>query len=140
MNRVRLERLVQQLANVPADAFDMRRWTDSGAECGFAGCAVGWATQDPISASEGLHLAMGFLKGLQPVFGDETGWSAVEAFYELDEADAMSLFNPSYYAQGYRPTTAQVAAKIRAFMHNREPHHEHASPGNTGGSPADAGE
>lgn len=50
MNKDRLLTLATHLeTKVPKSAFNMKFWgTDRDSECGFAGCAIGWAIQDNL--------------------------------------------------------------------------------------------
>lgn len=87
--------------------------------CGFAGCAVGWATQDPVLKAEGLRLS-----GMRsPLFDHYDHWHAVREFFDLSTPQADDLFNVSGYNEPHTPQLdphpSVVAAKIREFVAGR---------------------
>ena len=100
--------------------------------CGFAGCAVGHATQDPVLQAEGLTL-----NGRDGYFGPrfdedadrEYDWKAVEVFFGLTYHEAAHLFaltqysaNPEHDGENdswHDPHPHQVAARIREFVASR---------------------
>jgi hypothetical protein len=69
-------------------------------ECGFAGCALGWASIDPEFNKEGLHLD----SDLDPTYilentDDEPnyGYGAGMSFFHLIDLDNDFLFSPRTY-------------------------------------------
>jgi hypothetical protein len=100
--------------------------------CGFAGCAVGHATQDPVLQAEGLTLASPY-RYAGPMCANGNGhaadWAAVEVFFGLTGAEAHHLFmlesysedreRDSEYGEWFDPHPHQVAARIREFVASR---------------------
>lgn len=124
MNRTGKARLLKLAdfleTSVPRKRFSMEEWVahDSNAktpkECGFAGCAMGWATAIPSFRRAGLHLNdYGTL-----YFLEASNWEGVTAFFDFDDGyDAKGLFAESSYLDGnYDPTPKQVAKRIREFV------------------------
>ena len=117
----RLLRLADILENVPPERFGLLTWSRE-TPCGFAGCAVGWATQDPEFQAEGLVMGAVATWGLStpvsvPVFGQTAGWDAVQGFFGIGHGTALTLFDlTSYPEEDGRPTPAQVAARIRGVV------------------------
>ena len=61
MQTERLKLLAEKLRTVPSEKFDLTEWyrpeVKSGEyQCGFAACAVGWATMMPEFREQGLVL------------------------------------------------------------------------------------
>jgi hypothetical protein len=126
----RLAHLAYVLRWVPMDRFNLCDWDISNgnraAKCGFAGCAVGWATQDHLMQTEGLTMHMGF-----PVFmGRDPGWGAVREFFEVDQNQAEFLFSLGAYNVGEydfyagepewtSPPPVVVADRIEEFLAQR---------------------
>ena len=131
MNRQALEALAVALetAPIPADQFDMNRWSDDKLDrdaCGFAGCAIGWGWKLG-KLPDGLELR--FVHGwVMPVWqGDEaaawngSSYQSIADAYGISESDAQRLFDPDEYLDetghldGVRVTTAMVAERIRTL-------------------------
>lgn len=107
MNVKRLQKLADFLRIVPREVFNIRGWLyadinedisshlhnpERASECGFAACAMGWATQIPSFRRAGLLIA-----GRTPVFKDELGFDAAEKFFDIDAYTSRYLFHgPSY--------------------------------------------
>jgi len=115
MNAKRLLTLANVLDSVPDEQFDINLfWEGKPHDCGFVGCALGWATTIPEFAKAGF----GRDEGLgYPIFGGQTSISAGASFFGLDYDDAYLMFMPVGYRELYRPATAKdVADKIRRFL------------------------
>ena len=111
--RERLTHLAALLDTVPSERFNLSLWVDSTQECGFAGCAVGWATHDRALKAEGLTFDDSCGAGA-PTFEGLRNWPAVELFFGLEVGAADHLFGPWNYP-GPR-TPAAVAARIREHL------------------------
>lgn len=136
-----LTAIADLLEKLPDDRVDMLMWEEKKAmaefnpetlECGFAGCAIGWA------------ITAGIIPGLKwmgthpvdrapyyhpdPEEFAEQSWMAVEAALGLNENQAMYLFNADYYVpdENKEPRTnalirmysskPNVIARIRRFI------------------------
>jgi hypothetical protein len=77
---------------------------DAG-ECGFAGCAVGHASQDPVLQAEGLPRAD----------SECMGWDKVREFFSLTSSQAYHLFSLHAYG-GHHPRPFAVACRIERFV------------------------
>lgn len=121
MNKARLEKLATFLENLQLtqnDAFAMGIWGASRT-CGFAGCAIGWATHNKLFEADGFYWS-----GWEPTFcltedGQETeymDWAAVEQFFNLSAKDAEYLFCASNYLPNV--THVDVAARIKEMLGN----------------------
>ena len=110
---------------VPDDVFDMEIWGEDyeklgTGECGFAGCALGWATTDRWFKERGLLMPR-LVDGTvgEPQFMQDNGWTgygfrAAASFFRISFALARHLFSPSGYADQFgAPSPAAVAARIR---------------------------
>jgi hypothetical protein len=140
MNKKRLLKLADLLeadANNPNGIkFDLALWGKLETEpkkipktipvnCGTIGCAVGLACISGKFKSEGLTYVTGNIGGdlgmnnFAPVFGNETGQGAVEAFFGLQYLDFNFLFvSEQYSARKRRGKTGElaVAKRIRDFV------------------------
>lgn len=131
----RLLYLASVLEAVPVERFDLAEWGTT-TECGFAGCAVGWATQDPVLLAEGLRTEATPGGVVYPVCSTNgsgsctaSGWAAVHYFFGLAGRDAEHLFQWDSYSDPrdeedradavYNPAPVEVAARIRAFVQSR---------------------
>lgn len=104
--------------------------------CGSACCAMGYAALDPVFMKEGLRLRPKFsskaepFSGLadfnafvaadhfreaEPLFEGLKQMDAAEAFFDLSENDAYSLFSPEGYRKS-KVTPTMVITKIRALL------------------------
>jgi hypothetical protein len=132
MNKARLLRLAAFLEyEVPAERFDLSRWSNSRkimmGECGSVGCAIGWATV--LYRDEGLNLIKEFVYGItypihvvsgtdchgEPYTITYEGWDAVSIFFDITFKQSMYLF----YIESYKPpySMANVIKRIREFVH-----------------------
>lgn len=135
----RLLKLAGLLDKVPAHSFDLSTWVQSGqtrpegdelGDCGFAGCAVGWAAHAKLFP--GFRLATG---GRSPTYRGADNWEAVNKVFgfgatdilgnETSYEDAQYLFSdesyPSrsrWYYGKTRPKT--VADRIRKFVADKK--------------------
>lgn len=140
MRTDRLLKLADFLETVPRRAFRMDYWVqrkaskpegDEPGECGFAGCAMGWAAhqkmfkglrEDPIRENT---ITYKLPNGEQ--FDD---FYAAAKVFDISSVESDGLFNPrryndlkivrrDYYGDAL-PTPKQVAKRIRAFVKNAE--------------------
>lgn len=133
MNKGRLLELAAFLDDVPDEAFNMRNWVASEAtkpegdvkgDCGFAGCAIGWAihadlvpgmTFNEITKEEAEKSVIPTRLRYFPKYEGWTGFHAVAKAYEITPFEAEGLFDTGgYWPRPIKP--AHVAAKIRAFV------------------------
>lgn len=132
MNAIGKRRLLKlaeflETAKIPRKRFDMSTWAEAQGDscvadvqlkdCGTAACACGWATTIPSFRKAGFRLVYDpdspDLPDLQ--FGEDKEFAAVEAFFNLEECDATSLFRAEAYEEG-RATPKRVAKRIRSFV------------------------
>lgn len=128
----RLLKLADFLETAPRKAFDMRNWQVKRAtkpegkkpgECGFAGCAMGWAAHTRMF--RGLRIDTdGDLVFKKPMF-DGHGFEAAAAPFEISTADARHLFDPEHYYDFAKciatpATPKNVAKRIRAFVKSKQ--------------------
>jgi hypothetical protein len=103
-------------------------------ECGFAGCAVGWACTVPEFNALGLGIGVDGSTNWGsstpvPSLDGSINWDAVEKFFNLTSAGAQQLFDITHWAGPgvspeeaddadihFHPTPAEVAARIRAVV------------------------
>lgn len=122
----RLLKLADFLETVPRKAFYIGRWVKSEksrregrhpGECGFSGCAVGWAAHGRLF--RGLRLERSPIGGLYPTYEGSSATGAINRLFQIDETDSLYLFfDQSYIEQKYNPTPKQVAKRIRKFVKN----------------------
>lgn len=129
MNKKRLLKLADFLETVPAKAFNIRNWQRDPAtkpegktpgECGFAGCAVGWAVHAKLF--RGLKFGEYEYGSNVPHYQGEYEWEAVSTLFDINNGcngtgqfqDAEFLFCGLSY--DIDPTPKQVAKRIRAFV------------------------
>lgn len=128
MNIKRLEKLADFLETVPRRSFDMGNWQSRAAtkpegkqqgECGFAGCAMGWA------AHAKLFRGLNFKNAMSAYGNGPLGWQTISYrgltdFYaaaflmDITYAEARFLFDPDSYPS--RVTPKQVATRIRRYI------------------------
>ena len=118
-SRERLLRLAGLLDTVPVEHFNLSTWAETWRPCETAGCAVGWAAADPWFRRRGLRLSGGAWP--YPVFRDEVGFEAVEAFFGLTRREAAHLFVYSSYRSGIGTRPKTVANRIRRFVERTGP-------------------
>jgi hypothetical protein len=127
MHAQRLTALAALLATVPPEKFDLEGWrmdkpggnecwqeklTDAmllNPACGTCGCAVGWACAMPEFQQQGLVWEK------TPAFGEERGWDAVSAFFDLSDDATQYLFSASHYEREH-PTAADVVERITKLL------------------------
>ncbi len=121
--RTRLIRLADKLEGVgpyvkvgpvPVRKFDLTFYVNGNDpnECGFAGCACGWAASDPWFQKRGLGI-------LLDEFGDNEFWFGRDTLEEAAAWDA--LFTPEAYRAGDRTRPATVAKRIRKLVEDTTP-------------------
>jgi hypothetical protein len=127
MNKNRLLKLADFLETVPRKSFDMGDFGRFGSageneprkfsgkfDCGFAGCAIGWAAQGRLFP--GLRYSN---DGDTFTFqGDDAdGFQIAERLFDIGAGGSMHLFSrAAYTAKNPRPQT--VAKRIRKFVAN----------------------
>jgi hypothetical protein len=132
MNRERLKRLAVLLEGYrdnDAPRFDLQNWGKAENQragflwsgqrsCNTAACAVGLACDSGVFAEDGLSYEVDKKNsGLNPIFRDLEGWSAVKSFFELDQVRAARLFAEHSYEVTEGEAAAQaVAARIRQMI------------------------
>lgn len=115
MNKERLLHLIEVLESNHETTFDMDSWgadllfrdnerSEVKFDCGFSACALGHAALDPEFISQGLKLD--FNDGARGcngtiVFQDHIDFKAGEIFFDISEEEAIFLFDPSEYMDGY---------------------------------------
>lgn len=132
MRSDRLLTLAKRLDKVPVKQFDMSYWgmewdpeagetvdfapADPTKECGFAGCAVGWACSIPEFIDAGFRLFQG-----TPTYnpGGFVVWQHFDApvhFFDITEDQAHYLFGMSYYTGKQFKGPRYVASRLREFV------------------------
>jgi hypothetical protein len=84
----------------------MLQWT-----CGTAACAAGYLSLLPAFQEQGLRAR----NTGDPAFDDETGFVALERFFDVTPAVAEDWFFSFAYL-GLRPGPKDVAARMRAYL------------------------
>jgi hypothetical protein len=101
------------------ERFSLNTWA-----CGTTACAVGVAGLHPWFRERGLGLVIlpgyGFAL-VEPVYGVDIGWVAVERFFGLTRQDSPYLFSAHEYANGADEKV--VAARIRAYVDQHDDQH-----------------
>ena len=115
---MRLKTLAAFLLTVPEEKFDLSVWVKltrdtPSPECGFAGCAVGWAAQIPEFKALGFGLG-GILESC-PEFEGRHSWQAVEDFFGLRFNDCANLFTSVAYNE-YHATPKEVSERITQYL------------------------
>jgi hypothetical protein len=136
---LRLEQVIRVLQAVEADAklckhFDLATWaitstgirTRSGLpdvpdpmhQCGTTACAIGFCGLDGWFNSMGftLNKKEGIPEYKARNMFEQTGWTAVEHFFDLSAFQAEYLFSSGYYSRQHDVTPAVVANRIRDFI------------------------
>lgn len=117
--------LADYLETVPEEGFNMRYWHDKAlareANCGFAGCAIGWASHGKVVP--GLTLD----RGGDPEFVNEhgdvfAGFTAIARAFDIDYYGAKALFNGHVVA-----TAKEEAQRIRNYVAAHCPNKESAT-------------
>lgn len=91
-------------------------------ECGFAACAIGWAGTIPSFKRAGFKMTHNLSRGLgfnfHPTYGNEEGFDAVSAFFDITWDQSTMLFGVDSYRSG-NPRPSTVAKSIRQFVAKR---------------------
>ena len=127
MQSDRLLTLAKRLDRVPVKQFNMTFWgmewdpeqeeyidfgdADPAKECGFAGCAVGWACSIPEFRELGLNLVHG-----TPTYNLHHHFQAAETFFDLSERQAHYLFGTAFYTPRQFRAPRYVASRLREFV------------------------
>lgn len=136
-NIERLKELQNLLIKVPANQFDLGVWFSSvdsegkefselAGKCGTSACAVGWACTHKEFNKQGLIYEIDGDNNGFPVYGDDTGWYAVEKFFDLSQNISEILFDESWYFDNFldedtnelKITTQDVAKRIQIVIDN----------------------
>jgi hypothetical protein len=99
----------------------IKEYMMTGVDCGFVCCAIGHAAHDPWFNERGfaMHRA-GTPVVLHNDKVTQTSWFAVTTFFRISHEEAQFLFSEESYKE-YRDTMgADVAARIRDFIENKE--------------------
>lgn len=119
--------ILESVEMIPASKFHMPTWVEEDedselvefatnrtvggdmAKCGFAGCALGWASIDPTFNDAGLNLG-GRDEDEPAIFHVEWGkeilaFDAGEYFFEISESESYFLFDPDTYYEDYYDVT-----------------------------------
>lgn len=127
----RLLKLAAFLETVPRRAFDIHQWQKSPptkseggepGECGFAGCAMGWAANQRMF--RGLKIVRGEFHAVVVLQEKPRGrkyfeFDAGSKLFEIDGDSSRHLFSPMRYERRsayFSPTPKQVARRIRSFV------------------------
>ena len=119
--KARLTKLLDFLAHVPDERFDLSHWRNNSKDdrpsyyavdddalrtgCGTTGCAVGWACTIPEFKEAGLAY-----KDYTVRYDGLIGFQAVQAFFGLSFMEAMYLFSETSYKANASPS--DVAERI----------------------------
>lgn len=126
MNKRRLLKLAAFLRTVPRKAFAIDHWVTTEAtkpegvrpgDCGFAGCAMGWAAHAKLF--RGLELNMFAEQPVEIRYKGEEGFSAAAKLFDIQYFEAKELFSPNFYI-GLKGTPAQVAKRIERLVETGE--------------------
>lgn len=143
MHRDRLELLIDVLENVAHQerlfeaVFDMKAWLSRESPCCTTACALGYAALDPRFQELGLKLvssiddtvfttvaaynaaikARGASFMVNPMFGDEDGYQAGTALFDITDSASGFLFDPDTY-RGSPIKVEHVIDRIHAVMDN----------------------
>ena len=101
--------------------FELSAWLRKE-PCGTVCCAVGEAMLIPRFKKLGLGMKANHMDAhcFSPHFRNDTGWSAVDAFFGLSGKQAEKLFSPvNYSLEDRNPST--VAARLREFVKSKAP-------------------
>lgn len=121
MRKDRLLKLADYLETVPRRAFEISAWKERDAtkpegntpgDCGFAGCAVGWAAHTRMF--RGLRFGKG-VNSDEIYYGHYSNFTAVEKLFSFDREAATYLFDSVSYPN-FSATPKQVAKRIRKFV------------------------
>lgn len=83
-------------------------------QCGFAGCAIGWAAHAKIIP--GLRFSRSGVVTYKRRGATTSGWYAVEVAFHLDNSTSAYFFAPRSYLNLELTKPAEVAARIRDWI------------------------
>lgn len=121
-----LLKLADVMDRVPAKSLWMASWQKTPAtkpetgvlgECGFAGCACGWAVHEKIVP--GLEIVEGHspynsnIHFWELSFGEQKSFSAASEAFELTEEQASYLFDPESYPNADHVKPHEVSFRLR---------------------------
>lgn len=111
----RLKTLADALDRMPETQFDIGDWKS---ECGTVCCAVGLAGDIPEFQSAGFSLRKtgDSDPAYFPIFGEISGFSAVELFFGLGYSEVRWVFVGVSYPDPAEVTPGDVARRIRALL------------------------
>lgn len=110
----KLTLLADHLEAIPAKAIRLEYW-----KCGTVACAVGHACQIPEFQKMGLEIEPSF--HFPPLYNERTGWSAVRAFFEIDNYEADFLFSIfDYNLSQLKNPKRHVIKRLRKFVELRK--------------------
>ncbi len=117
MNADRLTKLANFLeTRVSRFQLDMTQWCGEQMpeleDCDSKACAVGWAAV--LFSGEGFRLEKNKYENILPVFGNSSGWGAVQEFFDIDGEDANFLFAGDEYDED--DGVSAVVTRIRGFV------------------------
>lgn len=121
MDRERLTTLADFLETVPEARFNINYWCNidyflGGGGCGFAGCALGWATQIPEFKNDGLIIVGRYRTELTPSYGGFTyPYEAAAKFFDISNYISGYLFSPTSYHVP-KVTSLTVSHRIRDLL------------------------
>ena len=107
----RLSQVIRVLEELPKEKrFNMGYWM----KCGTAGCAIGWAANEPWFTRRGLKLVpnQDWDQHYLPAYRGSEGFCAVGDFFDLDLGGAEELFE----GREGNLTRRQVIANIKRFL------------------------
>src|SRR4051812_47952886 len=102
MNKKRLLKLADFLETVPREKFNLNHWVTAlptkpegreEGECGFAGCAMGWAAHAKLFP----ELKFDRWNMCNIVYYGNTGWTAPRKLFGISDASARHLFSDDAY-------------------------------------------
>jgi hypothetical protein len=109
--RLELRQLAEGLLSVPRERFTIHHWRleQAEGECGFAGCAIGWASV----LIPGCELQFTTFIRL-PEFKGKVGFWAVADYFGIGIQEAIYLFHPENYSSHVTPEI--VSNRILEFL------------------------
>jgi hypothetical protein len=131
MNVAALHKMADMLDGIPAQEFNLNRWGEDirpgfirrmlgHSECGFAGCAMGWAAH--MKTFDGLTLDADYYSdGYGILYADKDhpeitydGYVAAAKLFNISVTVAAFFFSPASYTQR-RVKPSDVANRIREY-------------------------
>lgn len=122
-----LTRVADLLDTIDPAQFNLNSWVDTAPtlnskskniimtpDCGYAGCACGWAASTDWFRDLGFHLERDSdYSGATLCFDEHRDWEAVMAFFDINFGLAQHLFSPLNYTDDYPTEPHHVAKRIR---------------------------